>query len=824
VSEKERRESFIGATGQSAEFRRVTARDVRQNLPVFTPPPADLGGTARRPTISGPASGCPFLLDARTSPAFADLEMDAERVQTKGCSFCLDNFGAYVAPKEADAVAAWLEGLRRIRKERPDAREVVLTDERPHRALQAFFEAIASEPGLAPVELLWKSRADWLLEFADDVERACAIAERSGSVAHLYLMGFENFDRAHLALFNKGHGPEVNEAAIAKMRELQERYPRSFEHRKYRSHGIVLFTPWTEPEALIENARWMRRLRFHELRAEAVKTRLRLYPRVPLHRLAERDGLLAERFEEGRGDRALEQGYDASVPWRFRDGRTEAVFQLANALHAADPSITDADLIEVAARFVLRWPGLASAPSLAHLPVRAAVEAWGAPLSFLLRELGPAAAAFDPEVEAIGKTKKRAALKESVRGADAEEMAAAYRAMGLAAAVVLRHTMEKPTGAHGWGGAEAGRAGGTRVAVSAGGAEPGRAGGTRVAVSAGGGDHAIIAVAADEAALAEVLAAQRALGATRGSEEQASAVRALGALMGYPACCVEAFAELGNRGDNLENERLPFLRRPEQALHPLLHRTGAVRLIAHHLCSPGCAASIERAEQVTALLAAADAEAPARLVAAMRVPSLFLDYERFASVEGAWEGDAFRVQRVLRTDRARELEAQLAAAAFVRVTREGATLSAANGGERVIAAERPLLAVPGEPIAAPALAAITRPGSAASPKKSATKSAASPDVARDTPSPGESPALPSALRPGVRVAAYVIASIESSAGGHTVWLARDRERVGVRVRAHRDGTPYTLRKGRWAVDVEDAQSLGEPARAAIGLLVRALPP
>ena len=39
------------------------------------------------------------------------------------------------------------------------------------------------------------------------------------------------------------------------------------------------------------HARVMREVRFHELRSEALRTRLRLYPRVPLHALAERDGL-----------------------------------------------------------------------------------------------------------------------------------------------------------------------------------------------------------------------------------------------------------------------------------------------------------------------------------------------------------------------------------------------------------------------------------------------------------------------------------------------------------------------------------------------------
>ncbi len=783
----------------AAEYQRTTAADLRRRLAVvggegeggvytstsnaYTSPAEVL--VSGRPTISGPSSGCPFLLDARQSPAFAGVDLDPERIQTKGCTFCLDNSGAYVVPKAADVVAAWLDGLRRIRAARPAAEgaralEVLLTDERPHPFLPAFFEAITAEPGLAPVELLWKSRADWLLEFASDVERACAIAERSGSLVHLYLVGFESFDRAHLDLFNKGHGPEVNEAAIAKMRDLQERFPRSFEHRRHRSHGIVLFTPWTEPEALLENARWMRRLRFHELRAEAVKTRLRLYPRVPLHQKAQEDGLLAERFEEGRGDRAAEQGYDASVPWRFRDARTEAIFQLANALHELDRGIPDADIVEVATRFVMRWPGLASAPSLAHLPVRAAIEAWGAPLSFLIDRLGPAAAAFDPEIEALGVTAKVASLKESVRGADAEDMARAYRAMGLAAEVVLRHSMERTSGAH-----------------------------------ASGADHAVVCVARDEVSLAAVLSAQRSLAASRGAANR-EAVRELGAHMGYPECCVAAFADLEDRGDNLANERAPFLRSPEAPLHPLLHRTGAVRLLAHHLCSPACAASIAFAERVVDRLRAADPDAPARLLALLRAPSLFLDYDRFASIEGAWRGPVFAIEGVIRTGRSTPFEHLLAPAITARLAPDAVTLGFADGAERAIPATRPLLVVPGDPITKAALGVL-------GPPPRATTTTTSNDAANERPAPAPAPALPTALRPGLRVAAYTLAAIDRTDAGHTVWLAGRGERVAVHLRAHTEGTPYTLRKGRWAVDLDDPASLGEPARAAIGLLVRALP-
>lgn len=770
------------AAPPQAEYKKTTAADLRLRLRTAGPPAELPPSPFGRPTISGPSSGCPFLLDARQNPVFASAGLDPATVQTKGCTFCLDNSGAFVVPKEADVVRVWIERLRLIHKSyptRPARLEALLTDERPHPYLPAFFEALSAEPELLPLTLLWKSRADWLIEYADEVARACEIAARSGSVLHLYLVGFESFDRWHLDLFNKGHGPEVNEAAIALMRQLGERYPTSFEYKRYRSHGIVLFTPWTEPAALLENARWMRRLRFDELRSEAIKTRLRLYPQVPLYHLAERDGLLTDRFAAGRGDRAAEQGYDASAPWRFRDERTEAIFQLSGQLHEADRSLSDADILETATRFVLRFPGLAREPGLAHLPFRAAIEAWGAPLGFVVRELGPAAAAFDPEIEAIGRTSKRAALKESVRGADAEDMARAYRAMGLAAEVALTHTMERKSGFH-----------------------------------REGHDHAIIAIAADGEALGEALAAQRALFSTRDRTEQAAAVRALGALMGYPECCVEAFAGQSDRGDNQANERAPFVRHPEAKLHPLLHRTGAVRWIAHHVCSPGCTASIARAERVLELLRQAEGgdDAASRVLAVMQVPSLFLDYERFASVRGAWEGATFRVTGSLAIGRCREMEDLVARARAIRLSPPTVTFTLADGAERTLPAESPLLVEPGEPVAPPALAALA--------------SKAEKDTPRAFSAESRLPGLfvPPAVRPGVRAGAFVIVAVDRAEDRCVVHLRRGEEQVRVELRPHVEDRPYTIRKGRWAIDVAEANSLSEPAKVAIGALVRTLSP
>jgi hypothetical protein len=724
--------------------------------------------TVGRPTISGPASGCPFLLDASKSPIFADLGADPAKVQMKGCTFCLDNTGSYAMPTEDAVLEAWLSQLRRIRAESPGAREILLTDERPHPYLPGLFRALLREPDLGPIELMFKSRVDWLLEFADGpLAEAAALAEQGGSLLHLYLIGFESFDPFHLELFNKGSTVDDNVQAIAKVRELGARFPRSFEYRRYRAHGIVLFTPWTTPESLLTNAKMMREVGFAELRSEAIRTRLRLYPRVPLHALAARDGLLVEAFEPGRPDRAIEQGYDASVPWRFRDPRTEAIFRAATDFSRVERSMSDADVLEIATRLVMRYPGLSTVPELAWLPLRQALRAWGGAGPAALDGLDAAMLSFDPEVDLVALGKKRACLKEAVLVGEAEDLARAYRAMGLCSAIVELHGFVEGSDAH-----------------------------------ARGEQYAIVAVATDEASLEAVLAAQRAHGSVKGS----AAVRVMGELMGYPGCCVSSFVEQRTRGDNLDNERLTFRRAPDEVLHPLLHRIGGVRFLSHHPCSPACAGSIAVGEAILAALAEVDEHAAGRAFEKLSRPVLFLDYQRRIELGGRWEGARFLVDSAIVLDDPRHLGFDAAAIASIQVSRDGARFSLRDGSSREIHAPHPLLTSPGAALHPAALEAIGGP---------LGKEPARAKVS--------APVLPASIRPGVRVHDYRIVSVDARGEARELVLASATHRFTVRLRAHDPQRPGTIRRGDLALDLDRPEELPTPARQALGLLLRALP-
>lgn len=329
-----------GAWPATPIVRPTTAAALRQRrrddaAPAADLPELDLDGepvVAGRPSIRGPMDGCPFLLDAAANPVFAGLNLDG--VQRKGCVYCLDNTGVYQLPPTDEIVAAWLEQLQALTASRGQLGEVLIADERPHPHLPALMRALVDRPHLHGIRFLWKSRVDWLVQFGHGpVAEACELASASQTVLDLYLIGFENFADSALQRMNKGVTAADNLAAIAVVEQLGERFAQTFRWQDSKGHGIILFSPWTTPDELRTNARVMREVAFERLRSGALRTRLRLYPNLPLHRLAERDGLLAPEFETGR-DRAAEQGYSGSLPWRFADRATAVAWQLCDQVGA----------------------------------------------------------------------------------------------------------------------------------------------------------------------------------------------------------------------------------------------------------------------------------------------------------------------------------------------------------------------------------------------------------------------------------------------------------------------------------------------------------
>lgn len=614
-----------GASWQPSSARQIRARLSAYTLPAACAPLVVLtdGGqdSAALPRVSveGPGGGCPFLLDVRDNPHFAALDLDPRGVQTKGCSFCLDNHGAYALPKEADVVASFIAQLRARRQGIEGRCEVLLTGERPHPFLPAYFRALADHPELGPVELMIKSRVDWLLQYADGpIREALALAQAGGHLLNCYLVGFESFDPFHLALFNKGVDVEANVRAIAVLRQLAREFPTAFTFDKYRAHGIVLFTPWTRPGHLRTNAIALRAVGFDGLRDDMLSTRLRLYPHVPLHAKARAEGLLTDAFDRARGDRAAEQGYDASVPWRFADPATETIYQACAALVPLRHVLGEANLLELVVALVTREPQLTGHPQAVAAWLRQRVQAWGADAARALCQLGGAELlADDPELQRLQSAAAKAAcFKEGVPRGEVAALCEAFAAMGLSAAVVHHHGLPQHGGDH-----TAGEA------------------------------FAVIAVARDRPTLAEAIALQQRL--TGGDH---TVVPALGALMGYPACCVGAFAAQSGHRDNLALELQPLRTSRGRRLRAELNRLSGVPLLSHHLCAVDCADSIGLAAETLQRWRLLHPLATEWVEARLRTPLLLVEGQAPLAVEAGWVADRVQVAAILsRSDRGRWL-------------------------------------------------------------------------------------------------------------------------------------------------------------------------
>ena len=761
---------------QSPHWRQSKAA-MATAIPITAPEAAE-----ELPTISGPARGCPFLVDVRTSPAFHDSNIDFDQVQSKGCSFCLDNVGAFATFPDKEIVGSWLSQLRTVRAQRPDTRAILLTDERPHPYLPALFREILADPDLHRIEVMIKTRVDWLAEFADNaIEETCTLAEQSASLLHIYLVGFESFHQADLDLFNKAVNVADNVRAIEILHDLESRHPRSFEFRKNRAHGIVLFHPWTTTESLLDNARTMRQVRFEELRTQTLRTRLRLYASVPLHALAERQGLLASQFDEGRSDRAVEQGYDASIPWRFADPAIEAIFRAANAIAARHPKLPEADVLEMVTRFVVRWPAFASHPDLTAPPILHALRTWGNSIEDVIAITGAEVAGYDREVEAVAAGMKQACLKESVAAADANGLVEAYTIMGLAAEVVSHHDRGRADGRH----------------------LPGQS-------------HAIIAVAHNSETLRCVLSRQRAV--ERGEAEH---ITAMGELMGYPACCTEFFKAQRNQGDNQNLELAPFHAAPENPLRPLLNRFGAVSLISHMLCSPDCSESEKLAAQRLAAIGEIDGDARQRIVDHLTEDVLRLDYQRAATLRGTWDSNRYLVDAI-RPLGTTHLSADASQIAALRFDETGIALQLTNGEIRQLQTANPILVEPGKPLASAQSATLKSLGWS-KPADSDTSPQSSTNVEHPPP-PAAIDSVVDLLNQQQQINGFNIAGIQvDGAGGCILNLRQTDTTQDVSIRPWTPQTPGMSRRGKWALDLVPQRTPSDKDRALVGALARILP-
>jgi hypothetical protein len=265
---------------------------------------------------------CTFGRSFASNPFFAGLPL-SDCIRAGGCAFCTrpEHRGHWeteplvLLRRQLEAIARTLPGADR-------GLEVRLVGEQVIENIQAVAEE-AKGGGSRPLQLLIDCRADRFVRSADSFRRALESLESSGCRFELCLMGVENFSSRELGRLNKGLDPATNLRAIGQLFELEQAFPSSFGFRTHGGLSLITFTPWTTSTELILNLMVVRLLGLEQMAGKLLTGRLRLHAGLPLTEAARRDGLLIERYSDPLLDTARLNMYEPEIPWKFAQPEIE---------------------------------------------------------------------------------------------------------------------------------------------------------------------------------------------------------------------------------------------------------------------------------------------------------------------------------------------------------------------------------------------------------------------------------------------------------------------------------------------------------------------
>lgn len=191
------------------------------------------------------------------------------------------------------------------------------------------FALLVRQMPLRPADFLFNARVEAINRCRSRVEKALRILAGTPHRIQLCLIGIENFSQAELGRFNKGISTESILEMVGILRGFERRFPGHFDFREYGGFSTILYTPWTTLEDVEYNLAWVHHLGLEKLCGKLLGSRLRLYPELPLTRLAARDGLLTGVQADPLFDTARRNFYAQEVPWKFRDVRADAFNRVA---------------------------------------------------------------------------------------------------------------------------------------------------------------------------------------------------------------------------------------------------------------------------------------------------------------------------------------------------------------------------------------------------------------------------------------------------------------------------------------------------------------
>lgn len=491
-----------------------------------------------------------------------------------GCSFCARPRGERSRPA-ADILDMARRQLRAIQETHPPFPKRPILRVAGHELFLAADRIIRAAKGLGlpPSDFLFDARADVLLRSEGRLLRALRECRGSGHRVHLALVGIENFSAAELERMNKGCTPAQNVAAVRLLLELEAGWPETFCFREHGGLSMIVFTPWTKLKDVLLNAAVVRVLGLDRLCGKFLTARLRLYPDLPLARLAERDGLLVARYADPLLDTARRNLYAAELPWRFRHPEVETVNRIFTRL-VRDRALAGDALYRRVQSWRRSLAGRGREPlAAAQAVARAAEGLAGAvlPVRILARAKralhpapGPGAASFPGNAEVLWAVRhgpprgtaapapKRVRRIESV---DADHLA-----------LCRRHPLLFPN-----------------LATHQGARCP-----------AGGCDLFIGRDPADVREAVRLTAREERLRADAGAPEHRRIAARLGILLGYPVCCSRAFASGAVPTAGSNGWRWVALRSGHPGRIPLLMHPG---YLGHVPCSLTCRPSLAMARR-----------------------------------------------------------------------------------------------------------------------------------------------------------------------------------------------------------------------------------
>jgi hypothetical protein len=307
---------------------------------------------------------CSYSLPLRSNPCFRGLSWRGASIRS-GCAFCR-------RPRQEERwdtpplnlARRQLRAIHQTHPPFPGRLAVRVCGEALFVAADRFARMLKSM-GMPAADFLFDARADRLVRHEGRLRAALHALRGTGHRIHICLVGIENFSAAELARLNKGVSPATNLAAVDLLLRLEREEPDTFRFREHGGLSLITFNPWTTLKDVRLNAAVLRELRLERPCGKFLTARLRLYPELPLARLARREKLILRRYRDPLLNTARRNFYPEEMPWRFRHRELEPLNAVFTRLQK-DPALEGDPLYARVQTWLARLPrqgeGLADVP------------------------------------------------------------------------------------------------------------------------------------------------------------------------------------------------------------------------------------------------------------------------------------------------------------------------------------------------------------------------------------------------------------------------------------------------------------------------------